>query len=436
MTSPASRRHQGGPALAGARRVRVRARLRARGSEESGVVMVIVAGLLVAILGMAALAIDLSSFYQAQRQAQSAADAGALAGAAALAAGSTTAASAASSTATSYAHTNYPGSSPAVTVNSAATQVTVNVNASAPSFFGQLFGLTNGQVGAKAVAGLPTLTPCTNPGNNCYAIFAMDSTSGSNGVIFNGAGDVIHGGVHSNCGIYLDGGTQTLGPTTYGSGCAVTQGGGGDTFSWGPDAEAAVTSWPDDYSTILGACGGAGQVACTGPGGTPAYCTQAARHYTFGRGADALNTQNVYCAYGTGNVTDPATWNGLIEFQSGSLGSSSAPIQGTWIAGTIDVDHQSYLSTQTTTPSYPLFYAVGSGTCSSATVGGVCMTAADNQLTGAIYAPNGTVQFNGAGSTANFLEGKDVDLIGGTFNGSGPSGGGGGGWSDGITLQQ
>jgi hypothetical protein len=111
----------------------------------------------------------------------------------------------------------------------------------------------------------------------------------------------------------------------------------------------------------------------------------------------------------------------LIEFQSGSLGSSLTPVLGTWIAGTIDIEHQSFLAPQITTPTYPLFYAVGSGTCSSATVGGVCMSAGSNELTGAIFSPNGTIKFNGASSTANFLESKDVNLVGGSFSGDGPS---------------
>ncbi len=111
----------------------------------------------------------------------------------------------------------------------------------------------------------------------------------------------------------------------------------------------------------------------------------------------------------------------MIEFQSGTLGTASSPIQGTWIAGTIDVDHQTYLEPQTTTPTYPLFYAVGSGDCSSSTVGGICVPAQNQDLTGALFAPNGTVEFNGAGSTDNFVEGKDVYLRGGSFTGDGPS---------------
>jgi uncharacterized membrane protein len=53
-------------------------RLRRRSGEEHGAVLAVVAVSLVVFIGMGALAIDLSSFYRAQRQAQSAADAAAL----------------------------------------------------------------------------------------------------------------------------------------------------------------------------------------------------------------------------------------------------------------------------------------------------------------------------------------------------------------------
>ena len=81
----------------------------------------------------------------------------------------------------------------------------------------------------------------------------------------------------------------------------------------------AIPTWPDDFSQILTACGGAGQVACTGPGGTPSYCTKAAPNFTFTNPTSSnVVTNNVYCAYGTGTPSDPATWQtGLIFFQVG-----------------------------------------------------------------------------------------------------------------------
>ncbi|HWF71932.1 MAG TPA: pilus assembly protein TadG-related protein, partial [Solirubrobacteraceae bacterium] len=345
--------------------------------DERGSVIVLVAVSMVAFLGMLALALDVGSWYQTQSHTQGTASAAALAAANYMAGGDSS--SDATQRAVTYAGYNGLTITTAnVAIDTTADTVTVTVPTTAPSYFAQVLGFGSRSVSAKAVASWQTTsTACTTPGNTCAAIWASDTncTAGNYAVIFNGSGDTVTGGVHSNGGIDLIGGSQTLGPTTYGngSGCAMTTGGSGDTYTSGPTAEAPITTWPVDYSTILTACGGTGQVACTGPGGTPSYCTQAQASFDFP--TDAIATGNVYCAYGTGNVKNPSTWNGLIFFHSGSFGSSSSPLQGTWIGGTIDVGRKSYLSTQTTTPTYPLFYAVGSGTCSSASVGGVCMTA-------------------------------------------------------------
>ena len=76
-------------------------------------IVVLVAGMLVVILGMAALAIDVGSFYQAQRQAQSAADAAALAASQDL----PTNTNAAANDGTTYGLKNFPTSTVVVTPN-------------------------------------------------------------------------------------------------------------------------------------------------------------------------------------------------------------------------------------------------------------------------------------------------------------------------------
>jgi hypothetical protein len=317
--------------------------------------------------------------------------------------------------------------------NGNANQIKVTVTITAPSYFGKLLGVTSATISASSVAQeTPGSTACATPGNGCYAIFTSDSNCGTSnspsyGVTFNGQGNTITGGVHSNGGINLSGGGQSLGPTTYGTGanCTVKTGGTGNTFASGPTAQDPI-GWPDDYSKVLTACGGSGQVACTGPGGTPSYCTQALANFDFP--TNPIATDNVYCAFGTGTPSDPSTWTGLINFNSGSFGAPSSPLQGTWIGGTIEVGATSYLATQTTTPTYPVFYAVGSGNCSPPSSGGVCI-AQKSAVNGAMFAPNGTIQFNGSGGTANFLESKDVTVLGGNFTGNGPLDSGTGGSS-------
>jgi len=440
--------------------------------DERGQTLVVVALAMVVMVGMLALAVDVASWYQKRHQAQLAADAAALAAAHCLASTNCTSTAPggdAALVATTYAAANGVPLTSTNQVSFDSSTVTVSETTPAPVFFGAVAGIHSVTASTAAAAKWSTTSSsaCTTPGLGCYAIFASASvpitagvsscsTSSSSqplpygsGVYFNGAGDVVTGSVHSNASIYFNGGSQTLGPTTYGNGtgCQTKTGGSGDTFSSGPAAEAPITTWPDDYSQVLTACGGSGQVACTGPNGTPSYCTKSKASYTFGNGADAIATNNVYCATGTIGSTwstpsgaqvtvsasDPTTWNGLIEFQSGTLGSSSTPIYGTWISGKIDVDHQAFLAPQSSTPGYPLFYSAGYGLCSSATDGAICMPGQNSQLTGALFAPNGEINFNGAGSTSNFLEGAYVNLTGGTFNGDGPTGNGGSGASPGTS---
>ena len=87
--------------------------------------------------------------------------------------------------------------------------------------------------------------------------------------------------------------------------------------------------------------------------------------------------------------------------------------------------------------SFPVLYATGAGNCSSASSGGVCMTGGNQTINGAIFAPNGWIQFNGGSSTSdNFLEGQYIDFIGGSNNilGDGPTSLGGSSGSGGDSL--
>jgi Flp pilus assembly protein TadG len=134
---------------------RIASRLAQRGKQESGVILVLTAILMVVFLGMAALAIDVGSFYQAQRQAQAAADAGALAALNDL----PTSPTLAGADATTYAQQTFPGSSvvptsPATTGGSATT-IKVVVTKSTPSFFGNIFGITSVKVSARRDRRLP-----------------------------------------------------------------------------------------------------------------------------------------------------------------------------------------------------------------------------------------------------------------------------------------
>lgn len=117
---------------------------------EHGQAMVLMVVFLVVLLGMAALVLDIGSWYRADRVTQATADAAALAGAQALPVTGT-----ASTLAQQYAAKNGGLGSGGISFSSQLTSndtITVTVKRSAPSFFAQVFGLKSVTVGSKATA--------------------------------------------------------------------------------------------------------------------------------------------------------------------------------------------------------------------------------------------------------------------------------------------
>lgn len=185
-----------------------------RGSrkKEEGIIIVLVAVFMLFVVGaMAALAIDVTSFYTARSEAQLVADGAALAGARVLAnsgmtSNSALAASAASlcsTIATQVANSNQVGgTTPTVTVtcNPTGSQnnptVTVRVTTSLPTFFARIWGRTSVSTTASATAevynpsGLggsggedPPVAPlCVKP----WLLPNVDPTGSSASTIFNG----------------------------------------------------------------------------------------------------------------------------------------------------------------------------------------------------------------------------------------------------------
>ncbi|HEX8976531.1 MAG TPA: pilus assembly protein TadG-related protein [Solirubrobacteraceae bacterium] len=411
------------------RRARI-SRIRATAADEQGAVIVVVAVMLVALLAMAALAIDLSSFFQAQRQAQAAADAGALAGAHDLVAGS----GSVTGDATSYAQQNFPGATVTADNTSNPNQVTVTVNAPTPVFFGKLLGLASETVGARAVAGKSASTSCPNPTVGdaaCAAIFSRDPSCSPAGLNFQGGGMTISGGVWSD-GSTVNGATNVTfsGPLTTGNGtgCGWT-GSGGTGLTPQTVLSSPPASWPIDYSVDFPACAGAG---CTGPGGTPPFCTDASTSPSWG---PTPVTGHIYCAVGTGTASNPLSWNGAL-----SVSVVGQTMQATYVGGTVAL-HSSSNSTlepcgyaaagfnggtcpgvrAPSTTNYPLIYAVsnvGVGSTSSVAF----IDGGNGTVIGDVFAPNGLLYFTGGGTgDIGFLEGYDVTVKGGGLSGDGPS---------------
>jgi Flp pilus assembly protein TadG len=123
--------------------------MRARSDHGQATVLTVV--FLVVLLGMAALVLDIGSWYRADRATQSAADAAALAGAQALPGDSATA----NALALQYATKNGGLGSGGVTFSSkivANDTIKVTVKRAAPTFFAKIFGKNSVTVGSTATA--------------------------------------------------------------------------------------------------------------------------------------------------------------------------------------------------------------------------------------------------------------------------------------------
>jgi len=124
----------------------------AKRRNESGQALVLMCVFLLSLVGLAALVLDVGSWYRAKRQLQSTADAAALAGAQALpdTPGNAT------SLATDYAAKNTPDLATddvSLSTNIVPNdRISIHVTRPAPGFFAKLFGIDSVDVGARATA--------------------------------------------------------------------------------------------------------------------------------------------------------------------------------------------------------------------------------------------------------------------------------------------
>lgn len=357
-------------------------RLKDRMSNQSGTVLIVTAGMLVVVIGAAALAIDLGSFWKAQKQAQAAADAAALAASQDLPTNTT----AASTDGTNYGRTNYPGSTVSVQTNynSQPGEVKVTVHANTPSFFGQFFGLTKANVTASAVAG-------GNGTSAPAAIFAYDDQCAHPGIALDANATSITGAVISNGSLSQEANpTSTLGVGSYGgpNGCAYTDNGKGQ-FTSGPTENPALQAFPTDFRN------------------NPPACTVTGTNMTWSQ-SNATIPAGVYCASGT------------ITLSGNNLNGTGV----TFIANSFVITGNNAVFSAPSSTGL-LFYETGTSTLRFEGNHMTLATVSDPQG-GIIFAPNATVQFDGNNSGTGFIEANDVVIDGNSFqiNGSGPVMGG------------
>lgn len=125
-----------------------RSRDRRSPTDQHGQTLAIIVVFMMAVLGMAALAIDAGTWYHDRRQLQNDADASALAAAAAIPLGASSATSAAT---TEFNKNKMSGETVTVTMPAYDT-VKVTTNYSAPTFFSKVFGKSSAAISATATA--------------------------------------------------------------------------------------------------------------------------------------------------------------------------------------------------------------------------------------------------------------------------------------------
>jgi Flp pilus assembly protein TadG len=362
------------------------------------------------IIAVAAMAVDLSTWYQKHHRAQVSADAAALAAANCEASGSCNNTTG-TQTAVNYVATNSGVTIPSTDVSIANQTVTVTTPLPAPSFFAaavsSLFGNTTQTAVAKAswkIAG----PNCSSTGGRCAFIFANDNSCTGPGVVIStsGSSGAVTGTVISNSGISWSA-SGNPGGTAYAT--ENVNCGGATGSSWASKSTYSVSSywpndWPINYANIYSACGTGLSVACTGPYGTPSYCT-AASSTGFGGSNTALTGNQFYCAYGSGTPANPASWNGTISVPSTFTGTNA-----TFIGGTITISTKASFGPYT--GSKLLAYATGTGDSSTCSADAISLTGDGNSgtVSGDVFAPNGgaCVNIGGNETYSGFIQAYDV----------------------------
>lgn len=344
-------------------------RLAGRLRDERGAVIVWMALLLPVLLGLAAFAVDLGSWYWQHRQLQAAADAAALAAARDLPADPTTAAT----DAQTFASQNAPGSTMSSTTpyNSDSSTIQVSVSKQGTSFFSGVLGISPPTITATAVARNPQTT--TNG-----TFFYAGSTACNALTITHGGDNFTQGSIWSNGGVSASGATDTANHVFVGnSSCSFPA----QLTPPGATSQPTHTGWPQPLPT------------------TPSSCSSGP--ITVSASWLSSHPAGIYCATGNISIGVGNTTISGYEFVSEALGNNA-----------ISVTQGGDTFIGTGSPS-TIFYA---------TAGGIAVNN-PTTINGDLFAPNGLVVFNGGTiAETGFIEASTITLNNGpvTFVGTGP----------------
>ncbi|HEX3802306.1 MAG TPA: pilus assembly protein TadG-related protein [Solirubrobacteraceae bacterium] len=399
-------------------------------SDQSGQSLIIVALAMTVVIAISAFAIDAATWMHRHHQDQLVADAAALAAANCLAnpghatsmningtvtsvpaCASGTDTTDATTVAEDYAAANgvtVTGSNISFTPASNPTNVTVNPQTTGPTFFANMFGIHTTTQSASAQAGWKAASSAACTAANqaqCSVVYAASTTcasSGAGAVFGSSLGGLtvsVTGAIHSegsltfpNSGSNTHNGTFDLSPMTVSGSCYSS---GNMPYSNTATAtQVASESWPVDYSKVFAACT-TNCITVQGVNNVPPYCTQVSTNQP-GWAFNVVNgkaelpvTGNVYCAIGSGNHSNPATWNGAITVQSSipeyqyesSYSGCPSFVHATFIGGNI-----SFFG-DTSQGGGDVCLAPQSNNCLIYTTGSVLLTNGNFFWTGDIFAP-------------------------------------------------
>ena len=345
--------------------------------EEGGQVFAFMAVGITAIIGIAAFAVDVGSWYQAKQQVQAAADAGATAAAGDLPSRATQAATDAST----YAAKNISGATTTTITpySGDASKVKVTVTKSVPTFFAKIFGISSVTVSASAAA------KSNASSNSKWAVFAKDTTCGDQSISIPGASLTINGPMRSNGDLKVSGANLVVNGTASYAGpnnCSWQQSGANPSFngSSSPTIDKTNYAWPEPWT--------ASSIPC---------------NYNYS-GSVTLGTTNQTLA------------SGVYCNPTGTFKVSAAGVNGTVTFVADRVQFQG--ANLSFRPYYQDLLVYNSGTSNFQWSG------AGANTSGTIYVPQADAQVSGASGVAYnlFIEAYTVHISGSgwTLNGNGP----------------
>jgi hypothetical protein len=409
---------------------------------DRGTIMFITTASMTVVIGMSAVGIDMSQWYQKHHQAQLAADAAALAAANCMAnvgisltgststCTSTTDTTDAANVAVQYAADNGV-TIPTSDVSFTSTSVSVTTPDPAQSFFANFFGIHATPTAHSTASWTAPITSSCDASQEssgaCLFAFARDSNCPDVGMTLQNNGNVrVNGGIWSNSSIStLQADNNSVwGNATYGNGATCTWLGStakssGPKFTSGPNQHSPIDAWPRDYTKVLPCGSGSSYAYSCNSSGLPSYCTQSAANFS-SLSLPSGSDNQVYCAYGTStNLSDPSTWNGTINVTAST--TTKTGISDSFIGGNVSITTQGSitLSAALHTSLGNLLAYAGEALSPAATV----TTQGSSGITGDVFAPAGEVLANSGGTAGytTFLQGQTIDInASGGMTGEGP----------------